>query len=109
MPQNPDAQSRLTALETRVEFVAADADAAAARRLGAAHDRDLADLPMQIEANHMAINALGLQTAGRFDEVDRRFASLEAEMRAGFATSAAGMQLLVDLLTHRDDNGPAPS
>ncbi|MDN5932032.1 MAG: hypothetical protein L0I24_13365, partial [Pseudonocardia sp.] len=53
-----------------------------------------------------AINALGVQTAGRFDQHDRRFDRLENEMRTGFAEmrgkldqAAAGQQRIVDLLT----------
>ena len=72
---------------TRVE-----ADAAAARHLAAATDRDLADLGVKADANRKAINALGIQTAARFDRLEGRVDRLErkvddgfAEMRAGFA------------------------
>ena len=125
MPEPPDTERRLTALEARVEDVAAEAsaarqDAAAARHLAAAHDRDLADLGVKVDANRRAINALGVQTAARFDRhVDERFDRLEAEMRAGFAETgrgfaemrgrldgaAAGYQHIVELLDTllRDD------
>jgi tetrahydromethanopterin S-methyltransferase subunit G len=121
----PDpADRRLDALEVRVEEVAAEAaaarqDAIAARHLAAAHDRDLADLGIKVDANRRAINALGVQTAARFDRVDERFDRLEAEMRAGFAETgrgfaemrgrldgaAAGYQHIVELLDTllRDD------
>lgn len=86
------------------------ADAAAARHLAAARDRDLADLGIKVDANRSAINALGVQTAARFDQVDQRFDRLENEMRNGFTEirgkldqTAAGMQQIVDLLTRRDD------
>lgn len=106
---NPsDVEARLAALEARVEQVAADA--AAARHLAAARDRDLADLGIKVDANRSAINALGVQTAARFDQVDQRFDRLENEMRNGFTEirgkldqTAAGMQQIVDLLTRRDD------
>jgi len=106
---NPsDVEARLTALEARMEEVAADA--AAARHLAAARDRDLADLGIKVDANRSAINALGVQTAARFDQVDQRFDRLENEMRNGFTEirgkldqTAAGMQQIVDLLTRRDD------
>jgi hypothetical protein len=65
-----DVEARLAALEARVEEVAADATAA--RHL-AAGDRDLADLGVKVDANRRAINALGVQTAARFDRVDQRF------------------------------------
>jgi hypothetical protein len=99
-----DADARLSAVEARVEEVAAEAsaarqDAAAARHLAAAQDRDVADLGVKVDANRKAINALGVQTAARFDR-------LENEMRAGFAEirgrldhAAAGQQHIVELLT----------
>lgn len=127
---NPsDVEARLAALESRVEEVAADA--AAARHLAAARDRDLADLSIKVDANRSAINALGVQTAGRFDQLEQRvdagFAEMRAkfdqidakfdqidakfdqvdngftEMRGRFDQTAAGMQQIVDLLTRRDD------
>ena len=124
VPDPADTERRLTALEARVEDVAAEAtaarqDAVAARHLAAAHDRDLADLGVKVDANRRAINALGVQTAVRFDRiderferVDQRFDRLEAEMRSGFAEmrgrldgAAAGYQHIVELLTTllRDD------
>ena len=106
MPERPDTERRLTALEGRVEdAAAARQDATAALHLAAAHDRDLADLGVKVDANRRAINALGVQTAARFDR-------LEAEMRAGFAEmrgrldgAAAGYQHIVELLNTllRDD------
>ena len=124
MPDPADTERRLTALEARVEDVAAEAtaarqDATAARRLAATHDRDLADIGVKVDANRRAINALGVQTAARFDRVDERFDRsnqcfdrLEAEMRTGFAEmrgrldgAAAGYQHIVELLDTllRDD------
>ena len=105
--------ARLSAMETRLQQIAADtaaavSDAAAARHLAAA--RDLADLTIKVNANRQANNALGVQTAGRFDQVDQRFDRLEhhvdngfAEMRARFDQTAAGMAQIVELLTPRDD------
>ena len=88
---NPsDVEARLAALEARVEEVAADA--AAARHLAAARDRDLADLGIKVDANRQAINALSVQTASGF-----------AEMRGRFDQTAAGMAQIVELLTARDD------
>lgn len=98
---NPsDVEARLSALEARMEDVAADA--AAARHLAAARDRDLAELGIKVDANRSAINALGVQTAAgfaemreKFDQVDRGF----AEMRGKLDQSAAGHQQIVELLT----------
>jgi hypothetical protein len=102
---NPsDLEARLAALEARVEEVAADA--AAARHLAAARDRDLADLGVKVDANRSAINALGEQTAGRFDQLEQRVDRLEdkvdggfAEMRGKLDQAAAGQQQIADMLT----------
>ena len=100
------------------------ADAAAARHLAVAGDRDLADLTVKVDALRKALNGLGLQTAARFEQVDRRFEQVDrrfeqvdrrferlenkvddgfAEMRFRFDQTAAGMAAIVDLLTPRDD------
>jgi len=78
--------SAVAALEARMEVVAADA--AAARHLAAARDRDLADLGIKVDANRAAINALGEKTAAGF-----------AEMRGKLDAAAAGQQQIVNLLT----------
>jgi hypothetical protein len=117
-----DFEARLAAVEARLEEVAADA--AAARHLAAARDRDLADLTVKVDAGRSAINGLGVQTAARFDrletKVDTGFAEMRAkfdqidtkfdmvdagfmEMRAKFDQTSAGMQQIVDLLTRRDE------
>lgn len=110
MAEPADIERRLTSLESRLEDVATDA--AAARYLAAAHDRDLADLGVKVDANRRAINALGQQTAGRFDNLEGRFDNLEsrfdnlentvgsgfAEMRSKFDQTAAGHEQIVRLL-----------
>lgn len=106
---NPsDVEARLAALEARMEEVAADA--AAARHLAAARDRDLADIGIKVDANRSAIKALGAQTAARFDGLDDRVDRLEAKVDTGFAEmrgkldqTAAGMKQIVELLTRHDD------
>jgi len=101
----------MAAVEARLDDVAADA--AAARHLAAARDRDLSDLTVKVDANRKAINALGVQTAARFDRLEERFDHLEqrvdnleetmgngfAEMRGKFDATAAGQQQIVTLLT----------
>jgi hypothetical protein len=108
VPQSPD-DARFARLEARVEAAATAAaaaatDAAAARYLAAAHDRDIADLGVKVNACRSAINALGVQTAERFDRLEGRVGGLEqrvdaletkvdegfAEMRAGFGQMRHG-------------------
>ncbi|MGH3916717.1 MAG: hypothetical protein ACRDTC_25375 [Pseudonocardiaceae bacterium] len=95
---------RLTTWEARVEEVVADATAA--RHLAVARDRDLADLGVKVDANRSAINALGVQTAARFDRLDQRFDRLEQHANDGFIEirgkldqAAAGQQQITDLVT----------
>jgi hypothetical protein len=95
MPEQPELEARVTALEVRMEEVAADA--AAARHLAAARDRDIADLGIKVDANRSAINALGVQTAARFDRLER-------EMRDGFARVDTQFAR-VDTQFARVDNG----
>ncbi len=118
MGEPSDIEARVSALEVRIERVAADASAA--RHLAAAQDRDLADLGVKVDANRKAINALGVQTAERFDRLEGRFDRLEQEVHTGFARvdekfeqvdrgfaemrgrfdqTAAGQQQIVQLLT----------
>jgi hypothetical protein len=112
-----DLEARVAALEAQPEEVASDA--AAARHLAAARDRDLADFGVKVDANRKAINALGEQTAGRFNRLEQRMDNLEqkvdnleqkvdtgfqkvntgfTEMRGKLDQAAAGQQQIVDLL-----------
>jgi hypothetical protein len=89
MPAPDDIEARVAALEVRLGQVSADVrvareDAASARHLAAARDRDNADLAVKVDANRSAINALGEQTRERFDAVDRRFDALERKVDDGF-------------------------
>jgi hypothetical protein len=111
MAQPSDFEARLAALEVRVEEVAADD--AAARHLAAARDRDLADLGLKVDANRSVINALGEQTAARFDRLEERFDRLQQKVDTGFAEvdrgfaemrgrldqAATGQQQVVQLVT----------
>jgi hypothetical protein len=119
MTQPPDPEARLARLEARVEDVADDA--AAAWHLAAAHDRDIADLGVKVNACRAAINALGVQTAERFERLERRVGALEtkvdegfeqmhrgfAQMRHGFDQTAAGFARIAELISSggnsRDD------
>jgi len=122
MAEPSDLEARVSALENHVSELDAETriareDAAAARHLAAARDRDLADLTIKIDANRSAISALGVQTRGqfdqvdrrfdavdrRFDAVDRRFADLERRMTDGFAATKAGLEQIVGLLDRQID------
>ncbi|MBV8997145.1 MAG: permease [Pseudonocardiales bacterium] len=96
MAQPSDFEARLAALEARVEEVAGDA--AAARHLAAARDRDLADLGVKVDANRSAINALGEQTAARLARLEQQMDNGFTEMRGKLDQAAAGQQQIVDLL-----------
>ena len=110
--------SELADVESRIEEAAADA--AAARHLAAARDRDVADLTIKVDAHRAAINALGVQTAARFDRLEARFDGLEgrfdglegrvdrletkvdagfAEIRGKLDQTTAGLGLIVKLLS----------
>lgn len=94
--QPSDFEARLAALEARVEEVAADA--AAARHLAAARDRDLADFSVKVDANRSAINALGEQTAARLARLEQQMDNGFTEMRGKLDQAAAGQQQIVELL-----------
>jgi hypothetical protein len=136
MAAGDDIEKRVAALEVRLGQVSAEVhaardDAAAARHLAAARDRDIADLGVKVDANRSAINALGEQTRERFDAVDRRFDAVDRrfdalerkvddgfrrideefrkvddgfiEMRGKFDATAAGLDRIVTLLEERGD------
>ena len=102
MTQPPDPEARLARLEARVEEVAADA--AAARHLAAAHDRDIADVGVKVNACRAAINALGIQTAERFDRVERRLGGVEGRL-GGVESRLDGLEQRVDVLETKVDEG----
>jgi hypothetical protein len=110
--QSPDHETRIGRLEVRMEEVATDA--AVARHLAAANDRDYADLAVKVDANRKAINALGEQTRARFDQADARFdqvdahfEQLEAKVDAGFAELRAGHDDLRAAMRHGFDQSAA--
>lgn len=117
-----DLEARVAALETQVRELAdrvrhSEHDAAAARVLAGGADRDVADLGIKVDANRKAINALGEQTAARFDRLEEKmdtgFAEIHHKVDTGFAeigrrfaeirgtldAAAAGQQQIVTLLT----------
>jgi hypothetical protein len=61
---------------------------------------------VKVDANRAAINGLGVQTAGRFDQLENEMRTGFEETRKGFAEmrgkfdqTAAGQQQIVQLLT----------
>jgi hypothetical protein len=103
MSQPPDHEARFAALD--VETRAARQDALAARHLAAAHDRDIADLAVKVDAIRSALNAHSVQTRERFDALERKMDNGFAEMRGKFDATAAGMEQIVRLLTGREQPG----
>jgi hypothetical protein len=111
-------EARVAALETQVRQLGdlvrhSQQDAAAARVLAGGADRDVTDLGIKVDANRQAINALGEQTAGRFDrleaKVDAGFAKVDAgfvEVRGQLDAAAAGQQQIVGLLNRLIDQEP---
>jgi predicted nucleic acid-binding Zn-ribbon protein len=109
MPAPDEIEKRVAALEARLGQVSADVqvareDAAAARHLAAARDRDIADLTVKVDANRSAINALGEQTRERFDAVDRRFDAVDRRFEA-VDRRFDGLEGRFDALEHKVDDG----
>lgn len=102
---NDDLEARVTALETQIRLVRADA--AAARVLVGGADRDVSALA-KLDAHTRVLNALretqleqGMAIGGLSDRVDglsNRVDGLEQEMRQGFAMMATGMARITALL-----------
>ena len=84
------------------------------------------DLAFALDAERAAINALGVQTAARFDRLEQRIGGLDqrvggleqrvgslenkvdagfAEMRGGFDQIAASIQLIIDPLSRPKSTG----
>lgn len=90
------------------EVQAAREDAAAARHLAAANDRDVADLHTDLRAFRHATNASFNAIRADFADLRTEFGGLRAKMRAGFATAAAGQQQIVGMLTTLLDEQEPP-
>ena len=106
----PDHEARLAAVEARVEELAEQAraareDAAAARHLAAANDRDVAEIRDDLRAFRQA-------TALTMNEMREDLGTLRAETQSGFAEmrskldqSAAGQERIAGLLTSLIEGG----
>lgn len=96
-------EPRVSALESevralRVRLLANEQDAAAARVLAGAADRDVGEIRGEVRDFRQA--TIGSINAMRNDLVDLRddFAGLRGEMRGKFDMAAAGQQKIVSLL-----------
>ncbi|MGV0646345.1 hypothetical protein ABQE44_23405 [Mycolicibacterium sp. XJ2546] len=114
--ESGDLESRVSALEAQVHDLtgrvrASEQDAAAARVLAGAADRDVSEFRGEIQNFRRA-------TTASFNAVRQDFADLRShadngfpEMRGRFDVMAAGQQRIVDLLqsiiTDQGHNGPA--
>ena len=128
MAQQPDLETRVTALETHVRELAervrhSEQDAAAARVLAGGADRDVAEVRGEIrefrEQNTRVLNAMREDLTDLRQRVEIGFARVEsdfarvdngfAEMRGKLDGAAAGQQQIVNLLTTligpQDDQG----
>jgi chromosome segregation ATPase len=101
-----DLEARVTALESQMRLVRADA--AAARVLAGGADRDVSTLTTKLDAHTRTLNALRetqleqgaaiTALTQRFDGLTHRVDGLEREMRQGFAMTATGMARITELL-----------
>jgi hypothetical protein len=97
-------ESRVSALETQMRDLtqrvrASEQDAAAARVLAGAADRDVSALEGQLRDFRQAVAA---SFNAQREELTERFAAVDlgiAEMRGKLDATAAGQQQIVDLLT----------
>jgi len=110
-------EARVEALETHVQELdrrvrASEHDAAAARVLAGAADRDGTEIRGELrdfrQATVASFNALRIEMNERFAQVDERFRSVDArfdqvdngfiEVRGKLDAAAAGQQQIVDIL-----------
>lgn len=92
----PDHEARLSALEARLgelsqQAQAARDDAAAARHLAAANDRDVAEIRTELRDFRQA-------TTGSFNALRDDLGDLRTEMRGKLDQAAAGQDRIVALL-----------
>jgi chromosome segregation ATPase len=108
-----DLEARVTALESQMRLVRADA--AAARVLAGGADRDVSAFAAKLDAHTRVLNALretqlefqetqfeqGMaigELSQRVGELSQRVDGLEREMRMGFAMMATGITRITELL-----------
>jgi chromosome segregation ATPase len=111
MPESPDLEARVTALETEVRQLSdrvrhSEQDAAAARVLAGGADRDVAEIRTEIrefrDQNNRVLNAMRTDLTDLRQKMDSRFGKVDSafiEMRGRFDAAAAGHQQIADMLT----------
>ena len=109
--ESGDLEPRVEALENQVRDLTAKVqvtqqDAAAARVLAGAADRDVSEIRGELRdfrnATTASFNALRQDFVDLREHVDRKFEQVDQgfmEMRGRFDAAAAGQQRIVDLLT----------
>lgn len=105
MTEPSELEARVAALEARLgtveqQVTAAETDASAARELAAGADRDVSEVRAELRAHTRALNALRETQVEQGQAIDRGF----AEMRSKLDQTAAGMEVIVRLLSPSDDN-----
>lgn len=99
MPDSPDLEARVAALEARLGEVeqqvsTAQTDASAARELAAGADRDVSEVRAELRAHTRALNALRETQVEQGQAMHREF----AEMRARLDQTTGGLDQILGLL-----------
>ena len=101
-----DLETRVTALERQVAEVRQDA--AAARVLAGAADRDVSEFRAELRAHTNTLNALRETQLEQQAETRERFTQLEDKVNDGFTKTSLGMAQITALLRAlSDETGPS--
>jgi chromosome segregation ATPase len=98
-----DLEARVTHLEHSVTD--ARRDAAAARVLAGAADRDVSEFRQELKAHTKTLNALRetqLEHGQRLDSLETKMDAMDRKMSDGFSTVAVGMAEITALIRHAE-------
>lgn len=110
MPESPDLEARVTALESEVRQLAdrvrhSEHDAAAARVLAGGADRDVAEIRTEVrefhDKNNRVLSAMREDLTDLRQKVDTGFQKVDTsliELRGKLDAAAAGHQQIADML-----------